>query len=303
MAKTDWTLDDEVQPTDMNDIGEEINQLRTDLDNIDIPLASLTQAGIVQLSNATDSTDEDKAATPKAVKTVEDDLNSHASLFSAHGATSSATASRIIMRDSAGRAKIAAPSASDDIARKDTVDNAVGNLSNLMTSAKSNAVAAINELFTSASNGKSQIAAAITGKGVPASGSDTFSQLATKIGQIDVGKKFASGTSTQNTIGQYKQFVQANGTTTSSPYVSISGLSFIPSLILVFLLNHESWSIYSKNVIYNKSRPDVRMAVQSGDGAPFYTNAFRTAELSGPTYDIPVTIGTASLTFNWFAFE
>ena len=194
MAKTDWTLDDEVQPTDMNDIGEEINQLRTDLDNIDIPLASLTQAGIVQLSNATDSTDEDKAATPKAVKTVEDDLNSHTSLFSAHGATSSATASRIIMRDSAGRAKIAAPSASDDIARKDTVDNAVGNLSNLMTSAKSNAVAAINELFTSASNGKTQIAAAITGKGVPASGSDTFAQLASKIDQIPVGKKYFMNT-------------------------------------------------------------------------------------------------------------
>ena len=39
-----------------------------------------------------------------------------------HGATSSATANRIIIRDSAGRAKVAAPSASDDIARKDTVD-------------------------------------------------------------------------------------------------------------------------------------------------------------------------------------
>jgi len=39
-----------------------------------------------------------------------------------HGATSSATANRIIIRDSAGRAKVAAPSASDDIARKAEVD-------------------------------------------------------------------------------------------------------------------------------------------------------------------------------------
>ncbi|MET3505631.1 tail fiber protein [Halalkalibacter oceani] len=38
--------------------------------------------------------------------------------------------------------------------------------------------------FTSASNGKNQIATAITGKGVPASGSDTFTQLANKIEQI-----------------------------------------------------------------------------------------------------------------------
>lgn len=38
-------------------------------------------------------------------------------------ATSSATANRIMMRDAYGRAKVAAPSASDDVARKDTVTN------------------------------------------------------------------------------------------------------------------------------------------------------------------------------------
>lgn len=41
------------------------------------------------------------------------------------GATSAATAARLVMRDTNGRAKVAAPSAADDIARKDTVDNAV----------------------------------------------------------------------------------------------------------------------------------------------------------------------------------
>jgi len=46
---------------------------------------------------------------------------------------------------------------------------------------------ALNELFTSVSNGKSLIATAITDKGIPASGSDTFSQLANKIEQIEVG--------------------------------------------------------------------------------------------------------------------
>lgn len=39
-----------------------------------------------------------------------------------HGATSAATPSTIIIRDAAGRAKVAAPSASDDIARKADVD-------------------------------------------------------------------------------------------------------------------------------------------------------------------------------------
>ena len=46
----------------------------------------------------------------------------------AHGATSAATANTIVLRDAAGRSKVVAPSAADDIARKDTVDSALSNL-------------------------------------------------------------------------------------------------------------------------------------------------------------------------------
>lgn len=117
---------------------------------------------------------------------------------------SSATANTILLRDPSGRGKVAAPSAADDIARKDTVDNAVGNLTTLQTVAKNNAVAAINELFTSASNGKSVVAAAITGMGQAAAGSDTFAQLASKVsaistdanagvGEVLAGKTFYQG--------------------------------------------------------------------------------------------------------------
>ncbi len=44
-----------------------------------------------------------------------------------------------------------------------------------------------DQAFQSASNGKGLVANAITGKGVSASGSDTFQQLATKISSINVG--------------------------------------------------------------------------------------------------------------------
>lgn len=44
---------------------------------------------------------------------------------------------------------------------------------------------ALNELFTSVSDGKNTVASAITDKGVPATGSDTFGELADKIGQIE----------------------------------------------------------------------------------------------------------------------
>lgn len=70
MAKTDWTLTDTVKPDDFNNIGREINQLRTDVDHIEVPAGSLTEAGIVQLSNSTNSASETMAATPKAVKTI-----------------------------------------------------------------------------------------------------------------------------------------------------------------------------------------------------------------------------------------
>lgn len=72
MAKTDWTLTDTVKPDDFNNIGREINQLRTDVDQFEVPTASLTEAGIVQLSNATNSTSEAQAATSKAVKAAYD---------------------------------------------------------------------------------------------------------------------------------------------------------------------------------------------------------------------------------------
>ena len=52
----------------------------------------------------------------------------HADATTAHGATSAATVNRIVIRDAAGRAQVAAPSAAADIARKDTVDAVQTNL-------------------------------------------------------------------------------------------------------------------------------------------------------------------------------
>lgn len=89
--------------------------------------ASVSTAGSVQLSSATNSSDETKAATPKAV-------NALASL--------------------------------------------IGALSGLQTTAKTDLVSAINELFQSASNGKTSIATAI---GAPTASSDTFSKMASDI--------------------------------------------------------------------------------------------------------------------------
>lgn len=55
-------------------------------------------------------------------------ISSHVTAQSAHGSTSAATAGKIMQRDESGRAKVAAPAASDDIARKAEVDAVQTNL-------------------------------------------------------------------------------------------------------------------------------------------------------------------------------
>jgi hypothetical protein len=60
------------------------------------------------------------------VAEAQDLLNHTAATTSVHGATSAATPNTIVQRDSAGRAKFAAPAESDDAARKAEVDAAQG---------------------------------------------------------------------------------------------------------------------------------------------------------------------------------
>lgn len=68
----------------------------------------------------------------------------------------------------------------------------IGDMSSVPTASKEVA-GAITELFQSASNGKSAVAAAITGMGQAASGSDTYAQLASKIGNISKDADAAAG--------------------------------------------------------------------------------------------------------------
>lgn len=84
-------------------------------------------------------------------------------------------------------------------------------------------------LKSSVSDGKSAIAAAITGKGVAASGSDTHTQLATKVSQVITGKRVLSGTIKNMTYNNGSSF-GGEYRLTSSPYVSTG---FRPSKIFL----------------------------------------------------------------------
>lgn len=67
---------------------------------------------------------------------------------------------------------------------------------------------ALGELFTSVSNGKDAVAAAITDKGVPTSGSDSFSQMADNIDSIVLG----SGNAVEADVLSGKTFSNDSGT-------------------------------------------------------------------------------------------
>ena len=130
--------------------------------------ASTTQAGVVQLNDTTTSTSTTQAATANAVKVAKDAADAastaasnHAAETAPHSATSAATASRIVMRDANGRAKVAAPAASDDIARKNEVDAVQTNLQThdgLTTAHGATSAATASRIAIRDANGRAQFA-------------------------------------------------------------------------------------------------------------------------------------------------
>lgn len=85
---------------------------------------------------------------------------------------------------------------------------------------------AIDQLFTSVSNGKAQIASAITDKGVSTSASDSFAQMATNIGLIKNAQSFEGSGIITSRISDLKD----------TPFIitySDINLTFIPDILFI----------------------------------------------------------------------
>lgn len=78
----------------------------------------------------------------------------------------------------------------------------IGDLTELETTDKSSVVDAINELFTSVSDGKTAIAAAITDKGVSTAATDSFATMADNIADIPTGGTLQTKTATPTESSQ-----------------------------------------------------------------------------------------------------
>lgn len=219
--------------------------------------------------------------------------------------------SRIIIRDNEGRAKLAPPATADDIAIKSTVDNAVGPLASLLTTEKSNTVAAINELFTNVSDGKNMVASAITGKGVPASGSETFPVLAGKIEKIVTGKRFVAKTATSDDT-QRAFYYRVGAGAYMYPITIDYNFGFVPSFVIVTELNSNTpAAFYYSGVLASGTTYGAFNTYSSSIGGwvSFFTQAVPNDPGNSIAYTIVnstklyVPINSKSYNFQFYVFE
>src|SRR5699024_4298324 len=94
-----------------------------------------------------------------------------------------------------------------------------------------NVQGAIDQLFTSVSNGKSQIASAITDMGVSTSANDSFTQMATNIGNIETGYDTSQVTATANTVRSGYKFVNSSGQLITGTIPSKGAQTYTPKTV------------------------------------------------------------------------
>ena len=268
MAKTDWTLNDIVRPEDMNNIGTEINNLQEEIDNIDIPPASLTEAGIVQLSNATNSTSEMLAATPLAVKNAYDRAEEAfqsgnerkqevVDILIAKGISASISESwDSLLAKMTGIIKSTGNAVVADVITGKTFSNGTGN--NLTgTMPNHGAGGTVTPGTTNQTKPAGYYSGPITVLGdadlVPGnirSGVDLFGVVGSLVPRF-----FAGGNYYISSAG--KIFVNANGTTSAADrFVEVTGLGFKPILIVI-TYGLKSMTLYKSGASFGHETAEI----------------------------------------------
>jgi hypothetical protein len=160
----------------------------------------------------------------------------------------------------------------------------------------------LQNLFQFANDGKTAVANAITAKGVSASPSETFASLAAKIGQISTGKKWANGTTINNT----SMISFATNTTGSSSinsyYIEVTGLNFQPSLILVWTAYGNYVTAYKKQMNLNNQN-NANAIEMTGTYSVYviYEVQSHGLQVTNGSFRVPVATGNTS--WNWIAME
>lgn len=163
---------------------------------------------------------------------------------------------------------------------------------------------AVASTFQYANDGKMQIADAVTAKGVTASSTDTFSALATKIGQIQTSSGARTNTGTVTVVtSSTLNFVQSNGVQKSSNYVDIllSDIGFTPStLLLILTTDYTNTMLYNNTVKINSN--SVPIITVTATANAYHYQFVTNANINTTRIQLPVGAALNSV-FNWIAIE
>lgn len=153
-----------------------VGEMQEELADIDIPHASLTGAGIVQLSSATDSVAEDRAATPKAVKDVALQAKSYTDTTAAPKSHTH-TVSDLPTASTQARG----------VVQLNTSTNSTATNQAATPSAVKAAMDQANAAFQSGNERKKNVVDALIALGVSASMADSWDTLVSKMGTVNKG--------------------------------------------------------------------------------------------------------------------
>lgn len=168
-----------------------------------------------------------------------------------------------------------------------------------------NVEGALSELFINVSNGKTEIATAITDvdNSLTPSGSDTFFQLADTIRNINIGKKWSNGvkSSSTNAIGFYDE----NDNINNEIYLNVSGLSFRPSIVIAYpqTYDHSKYSsIFVKGQNFGSVLSRICSCVMAFNSVDVrYYQEKGNLSMLNDGFNIPVY--NYNTNYSWIAFE
>lgn len=302
--------------------------------NVSAPADATTSTkGVVQLSNSTASTSETLAATPKAVKDVKDEIDLHeANTSNPHSVTKAqvglgSVENYAIATQAEAQAGTVTNKYMTPQRTKQAIDSQTGDRSTLNTTAKTTLVAAINELFQFANDGKTKwssvigsplassdtftqmqtktqtikntLATNLTNKGQSSTGTETLTALVNKVANVATGKKWASGTAL--TGGAQLSFTKSDGTSFTRYPLTVTGLDFTPRVILLY--RDVGFKSSVPDVVFNRDRIDDNgRSLVSVFSNNMHTILTGNAYANSGTFQVPAYT-FADTQFSWFAYE
>lgn len=183
----------------------------------------------------------------------------------------------------------------------ENINSQLGDMTQVPTTSKT-ASGAITELFINVDSGKNAISGAITDvdSSVVIPTNPTFEDLASAIGNISTGKKWASGTLLSSASAL--SYIQ-NGTSQSRYPLTVTGLNFTPKFIYIFrTINPSDISFFRKKegnsgIIGISYNPDWSLS-----SAFFYTDDWsNNIVLGANNFQVPTSKGNENYT--WLAIE